>query len=277
MDVKERGDISRCSPIYLLNSCIGLLLIIAIIIGLCSPVYASRVVKVGLYENKPLIFTGKSGLPQGLFVDILDSIGHSEGWRIEYIPGSWVQCLKRLQNGEIDLMGSIAYSPERAKRYYFSEETVISNCGVFWCQHIHGKFVFTIHSSVDPRNDRNVKASEPEDSYAKEWRFYINYGNSYKGVISWLTMKTRWRDSHLYGPRRKDNASTLPPAMVKPRPSRIWPDRCMATITGRLCCTTLILGTTGRFRPMTQSSTAIPTTLVVSNSPHGVEKMNVIF
>jgi ABC-type amino acid transport substrate-binding protein len=131
MDVKERGDISRCSPIYLLNSCIGLLLIIAIIIGLCSPVYASRVVKVGLYENKPLIFTGKSGLPQGLFVDILDSIGHSEGWRIEYIPGSWVQCLKRLQNGEIDLMGSIAYSPERAKRYYFSEETVISNCGVF--------------------------------------------------------------------------------------------------------------------------------------------------
>lgn len=91
---------------------------------------AARIVKVGLYNNKPLVFVDDGGEPKGIFVDLLEHIAAKEKWRLEYISGSWSDCLDRLESGEIDLLAAAAYSDERAKRFDYTYETVITN----WAQ-----------------------------------------------------------------------------------------------------------------------------------------------
>lgn len=93
-------------------------------------VSADTPVKVGIYQNKPKIFTDSEGKAKGFYIDILEYIASKEGWRIEYVPGTWDQCLQRLENGKIDLLPDIAFSEERAKRFDFNQKTVLSNWAV---------------------------------------------------------------------------------------------------------------------------------------------------
>ncbi|HPI77132.1 MAG TPA: transporter substrate-binding domain-containing protein, partial [bacterium] len=41
--------------------------------------------RVGLYENKPKIFTEDDGAAAGIFVDILREIAKEEGWKLQYV------------------------------------------------------------------------------------------------------------------------------------------------------------------------------------------------
>lgn len=85
------------------------------------------IVRVGVYENAPKIFTDKSGKPSGIFVDIIESIAKTEGWHLEYVAGTWVEGLDRLERGEIDLMPDVAYTVEREKRFSFHKTQVLSS------------------------------------------------------------------------------------------------------------------------------------------------------
>lgn len=87
-------------------------------------------IKVGIYQNKPKIFTDSGGNAKGFYIDILEYIASKEGWRIEYVPGTWDQCLQWLENRKIDLLPDIAFSDERAKRFDFNQKTVLSNWAV---------------------------------------------------------------------------------------------------------------------------------------------------
>ena len=90
---------------------------------------ADKTVKVGLYHNKPLVFMDNNGKAKGIFVDILEHIAQKEQWTLEFVYGSWPECIDRLEAGEIDLIAAMAYSKERAKKYDFTYETVITNWG----------------------------------------------------------------------------------------------------------------------------------------------------
>ena len=46
----------------------------------------------------------------GIFPDILDTIAYEEGWRLEYVFGTWSQCLERLEKNQIDIMVDVAFS-----------------------------------------------------------------------------------------------------------------------------------------------------------------------
>ena len=92
--------------------------------------HAARLIKVGVYQNKPKVFIDEQGQVQGIFIDILEYIGGRENWDIEYVPGTWEQCLNRLENGDIDLLVDIAYSDERVKRFDYHELTILNN----WAQ-----------------------------------------------------------------------------------------------------------------------------------------------
>ena len=118
------------SSAYRLRHTLELIAVLVLVFAACSASHALRVVKIGIYENKPLQFAAEGDASRGLFVDIADSIGRQEGWTIEYVPGSWTRCLERLDRGEIDLMGAIAYSKQRAERFDFTNEVVLSNWGV---------------------------------------------------------------------------------------------------------------------------------------------------
>lgn len=70
-------------------------------------------IRVGVYENKPKIFTDAQGSPSGIFIDLLKVIGDKEGWQLRYVNCEWNECLKKIEAGSIDLMPDVAHSEER--------------------------------------------------------------------------------------------------------------------------------------------------------------------
>ncbi|MDZ4860367.1 MAG: SpoIIE family protein phosphatase [Candidatus Hydrogenedentes bacterium] len=91
-------------------------------------------VGAGIYENQPMVFLDQDGKAAGLQVDVLDDIAQQENWEIEYVFGTWQECLERLDRGEIDLLLDIGYSEERAEKMDFSSEAIISTWAQIYTQ-----------------------------------------------------------------------------------------------------------------------------------------------
>jgi ABC-type amino acid transport substrate-binding protein len=92
-------------------------------------VSAETTIKVGVYQNRPLLFKDNDGEIKGIFPDILAYIANEEDWNIEYVSGSWSECLQNLKSADIDILGPIAYSQERKKDYDFTYENALTNWG----------------------------------------------------------------------------------------------------------------------------------------------------
>jgi len=96
------------------------LLVLLILIIAALPVQALEkapqgVVRVGIFPFEPFNYMDSNGHPQGLNIDLLREIASDEELTFVFVPGSWAEGLERLQKQQIDLMLSVAYSPERAK------------------------------------------------------------------------------------------------------------------------------------------------------------------
>ncbi|MCB2180857.1 MAG: transporter substrate-binding domain-containing protein [Desulfobulbaceae bacterium] len=123
------------------------LIIIFFIPLFAFPVFAAPkgihpLIKVAVFPLEPLNFTDQNGEAKGLNPDIIREIAREEEWTVEFVPGSWAEGLSRLQSEEIDLMTTIAYSPERAEKMDFSHEPVTDIWGQIFTQ--PGKNINTI-------------------------------------------------------------------------------------------------------------------------------------
>ena len=81
----------------------GLFILLLILLMATFAWAENRVVRVGVYENAPKVFTSESGKPSGIFIDIIEYIAKQEDWDLEYVTGTWIEGLDRLDRGEIDL------------------------------------------------------------------------------------------------------------------------------------------------------------------------------
>ena len=79
-----------------------------------------NIIRVGAYDNPPKISIDKNGDVSGFWPDLLSIIAKNEGWKIEYVPGTWDQCLQNLKTGNIDIMPDVAYTKKRAEAFKFS-------------------------------------------------------------------------------------------------------------------------------------------------------------
>jgi two-component system, cell cycle sensor histidine kinase and response regulator CckA len=111
---------------------IVLFLLLLASISSCVDEGERRVVRVGIFQNEPIVFRDKNGLPKGLYVDLLNAIAKKEDWEIHYVFDSWDGCLTRLRTGDIDLMTSIAYTEKRDTYADFSRETVWTLWGMIF-------------------------------------------------------------------------------------------------------------------------------------------------
>ncbi|MBN2896186.1 MAG: EAL domain-containing protein [Campylobacterales bacterium] len=89
-------------------------------------------IKVGVYENRPKMFTDPSGVPSGFFPDLLQAIAGQEGWTLTYVPCAWEECLDFLERGKLDMMPDVAHTPQRQKLFLFGEEAVFSSWSVLY-------------------------------------------------------------------------------------------------------------------------------------------------
>jgi len=97
--------------------------------SLASAQQKSLSLKVGVYENFPLVYTDEAGVAAGLYADVLTYVAEQENWNLEYVRGTFPEGLARLESGKIDVMTAIAASDERRKLYDFSNEILFLNWG----------------------------------------------------------------------------------------------------------------------------------------------------
>jgi signal transduction histidine kinase/ActR/RegA family two-component response regulator len=107
---------------------------------LCFPffLHAQTKIKVGLYQNVPLSFSDPNGTVKGFVIDILEHVAKKEGWTIEYHIDTWSQCIQNLEDGEIDLLGGIAITPERAQNFDYTYESVQTEWGQVYSHKKYG-------------------------------------------------------------------------------------------------------------------------------------------
>jgi ABC-type amino acid transport substrate-binding protein len=110
----------------------------------------AETVVVGIYANKPVVFSDANGEAKGIYVDLLSDIADKEGWDVRYLSFPWAECLNRLEQGKIDLLTAIGFSEERSARYDFTQTTVLTNWG-----QIYSQKGTTILSALD-LNGRNI-------------------------------------------------------------------------------------------------------------------------
>ncbi|UCF91807.1 MAG: PAS domain S-box protein [Desulfobacterales bacterium] len=126
------------------------LLTLTVFLGLplaASFTTAATPIKVGMYQNEPLIFTDLDGKVKGIFADILQYISSEEGWSLTYVPGTWTQCLERLKDGEIDILSTIAFSNDRDKLFDFTHENILTNWGeIYTRKHSPIRTIVDLHA-----------------------------------------------------------------------------------------------------------------------------------
>ncbi len=142
--------------------CLSLFLSLCLL-GAGLPAAAANEVRVGVYQNEPVIFIGKDGRVQGIYADVLSHVAQKEAWNLKYVFGSWTECINRLNNHEIDILVAIAYSEERTLIYDFTRVTVIENWG-----HIYLPEKSTIEAFLDLGDKR--MAVLREDIYYKTFK-----------------------------------------------------------------------------------------------------------
>ena len=113
------------------SGCIKFLL--AMMIGLLPlQAAAQSVVRVGVFENPPIVLSESPGRYGGLSVEVLEHVAAEEDWRLEYVSAPWKQLLSRLATGDIDLLVGIAHTEERARRFDYTSQTLINNWGMVY-------------------------------------------------------------------------------------------------------------------------------------------------
>ena len=80
-----------------------------------------QIIRVGSFEDT-FNYVDKNGVRQGYGYELMQALAGYTGWKFEYVKCDWSNCFDKLENGEIDIMGDISYTDERAQKMLFSEE-----------------------------------------------------------------------------------------------------------------------------------------------------------
>ena len=81
----------------------------------------AKVVRVGSFEDT-FNYVNEKGARKGYGYELLETLSGYTGWQFEYVTCDWSNCFEKLENGEIDIMGGISYTEDRAEEMLFSDE-----------------------------------------------------------------------------------------------------------------------------------------------------------
>lgn len=102
----------------------GLFLLCLWVLWLLLPTSVCRaegkVVRVGSFEDT-FNYIDQNGVRRGYGYELMQKIAGYTGWTFEYVNCNWMNCFEKLENGEIDIMGDISYTDERAEKMLYSD------------------------------------------------------------------------------------------------------------------------------------------------------------
>ena len=101
--------------------CLLLLLSAVLPVKAAAETAPAKVVRVGSFEDT-FNYVNEKGARKGYGYELLQTLSGYTGWQFEYVTCDWSDCFEKLENGEIDIMGGISYTEDRAEEMLFSDE-----------------------------------------------------------------------------------------------------------------------------------------------------------
>lgn len=86
-------------------------------------------VKVGVYQNYPLMFKSENNLPAGFGYEVLTQLAEKEDWNLEFVYGTWAEVFQMVQDGTLDITFPVGFTLERTEIIEYNTENVVSNWG----------------------------------------------------------------------------------------------------------------------------------------------------
>ena len=80
-----------------------------------------QIIRVGSFEDT-FNYVDINGIRRGYGYELMQALAGYTGWKFEYVKCDWSDCFDKLENGEIDIMGDISYTDERAQKMLFPDE-----------------------------------------------------------------------------------------------------------------------------------------------------------
>ena len=80
-----------------------------------------QTIRVGSFEDT-FNYVDEYGVRRGFGYELMQALAGYTGWKFEYVKCDWSNCFDKLENGEIDIMGDISYTGERAQKMLYSAE-----------------------------------------------------------------------------------------------------------------------------------------------------------
>ena len=102
---------------------LSLLLLLSVVLPVkaAAETAPAKVVRVGSFEDT-FNYCNEKGARKGYGYELLETLSGYTGWQFEYVTCDWSDCFEKLENGEIDIMGGISYTEDRAEEMLFSDE-----------------------------------------------------------------------------------------------------------------------------------------------------------
>ena len=126
-----------------------------------------KVIRVGSFEDT-FNYVDENGVRRGFGYELMQALAGYAGWKFEYVKCDWSDCFDKLENGEIDVIGDISYTDERAQEMLFSEEPMGEEKYILYADLSHKDIETSDFKSMDGKRVGVLLGTEPE-SMLTEW------------------------------------------------------------------------------------------------------------
>ena len=150
--------------------CAGIFVVLVIWMVLTVPCRAaetdndekqSQIIRVGSFEDT-FDYVDKNGVRRGYGYELMQALAGYTGWKFEYVKCDWSNCFDKLENGEIDIMGDISYTDERAQRMLFSDEAMGEEKYILYADLADMDIGMSDFKSLDGKRIGVLMGTEPE-------------------------------------------------------------------------------------------------------------------
>ena len=126
-----------------------------------------QTIRVGSFEDT-FNYVDKNGVRRGFGYELMQALAGYTGWKFEYVKCDWSNCFDMLENGEIDVMGDISYTEERAQKMLFSDAPMGEEKYILYADLSRMDIVASDFESLDGKRVGVLMGTEPEIMLA-EW------------------------------------------------------------------------------------------------------------
>ena len=120
-----------------------------------------QTIRVGSFEDT-FNYVDKNGVRRGYGYELMQALSGYTGWKFEYVKCDWSNCFDKLENGEIDIMGDISYTDERAQKMLSSDEPMGEEKYILYADLSHTDIGTSDFKAMDGKRVGVLMGTEPE-------------------------------------------------------------------------------------------------------------------